>query len=99
MENSLAIKCPCIQYLLVNTKLVQSALSKPKHLARFFDPTSPNYARLMSTFAKQYVLSPDSDISSKQEIEDVIRDCLQNPENYVLKPQREGGGNNYFGGI
>jgi len=27
----------------------------------------------------------------------VINDCKQNPQNYVLKTQLEGGGNNYFG--
>ena len=27
----------------------------------------------------------------------MVRDALEQPENYVLKPQREGGGNNIFG--
>lgn len=27
----------------------------------------------------------------------VIQDALQNPDRYVLKPQREGGGNNLYG--
>ena len=26
-----------------------------------------------------------------------MRDALANPDAYVLKPQREGGGNNYYG--
>lgn len=30
-------------------------------------------------------------------VRDVIDDCKCNPQNYVLKTQREGGGNNYFG--
>lgn len=27
----------------------------------------------------------------------MVRDALENPDAYVLKPQREGGGNNYYG--
>jgi glutathione synthase len=27
----------------------------------------------------------------------VIQDAIQNPDRYVLKPQREGGGNNLYG--
>jgi glutathione synthase len=30
-------------------------------------------------------------------VRDVINDCKANPQGYVLKTQREGGGNNYYG--
>lgn len=33
---------------------------------------------------------------SKKESEDVIQHALDNPDRYVLKPNREGGGNNHF---
>ncbi|VDP59859.1 unnamed protein product [Schistosoma mattheei] len=97
LERSLAIKCPCIQYMLANTKIVQAALSKPKYLSRFFNPDSSSYLNILSTFAHQYTLDEEMGISDSTEIQYVINDCLLRPDNYVLKPQREGGGNNYFG--
>jgi len=33
---------------------------------------------------------------SDKEVADVIVKALQNPHNYVMKPQKEGGGNNFF---
>jgi len=30
-------------------------------------------------------------------VQEAIKDAIANPNNYVLKPQREGGGNNLFG--
>uniref|UniRef100_A0A3Q0KUJ8 Glutathione synthetase n=2 Tax=Schistosoma mansoni TaxID=6183 RepID=A0A3Q0KUJ8_SCHMA len=97
LEQSLAIKCPCIQYMLANTKIVQAALSKPKYLSRFFKPDSSSYLNILSTFAHQYTLDEEMGISDSAEIQYAINDCLLRPDNYVLKPQREGGGNNYFG--
>ena len=29
-------------------------------------------------------------------IQELVDDAIKHPENYVLKPQKEGGGNNYF---
>ncbi|KAH9578554.1 hypothetical protein MS3_00004729, partial [Schistosoma haematobium] len=97
LERSLAIKCPCIQYMLANTKIIQAAISKPKYLSRFFNPDSSSYLNILSTFAHQYTLDEEMGISDSTEIQYVINDCLLRPDNYVLKPQREGGGNNYFG--
>ncbi|CAH8562502.1 unnamed protein product [Schistosoma turkestanicum] len=97
LERSLAIKCPCIQYMLANTKIIQAALSKSKYLSRFFKPNSSSYLNILSTFAHQYTLDEEMGISDSVEIQSAINDCLLKPDNYVLKPQREGGGNNYFG--
>ncbi|CAH8871055.1 unnamed protein product [Trichobilharzia szidati] len=97
LEKSLAIKCPCIQYMLANTKIIQAALSKPKYLSRFFQPNSSSYQNVLSTFANQYTLDAEMGISDSTEIQQIIHECMLKPENYVLKPQREGGGNNYFG--
>lgn len=30
-------------------------------------------------------------------VDKTIKDAIENPHKYVLKPQKEGGGNNYFG--
>ena len=32
----------------------------------------------------------------KSEVQDVIKNAIENPHNYVIKPQKEGGGNNYY---
>lgn len=96
LERSMAIKCPCIQYMLANTKLVQAALSKPAILSRFLDPNSDSFKRILSTFAKQYTLSDVFGLSDTEEIDRIIQACQNDPHRYVLKPQREGGGNNYF---
>ncbi|KAH8862860.1 Glutathione synthetase, chloroplastic, partial [Schistosoma japonicum] len=97
LEQSLAIKCPCIQYMLANTKIIQAALSKPKYLSRFFQPDSASYVNILSTFVHQYTLDEEMEISDSTEIQYAVNDCLLRPDDYVLKPQREGGGNNYFG--
>ncbi|TPX50159.1 glutathione synthase [Synchytrium endobioticum] len=46
---------------------------------------------LRSCFMRMYPLD-ESDVGIK-----AIQDALGNPENYVMKPQREGGGNNIYG--
>ncbi|VDL97717.1 unnamed protein product [Schistocephalus solidus] len=97
LERTLAIKCPSIDYLLANTKLVQTALAQPNVLKRFFGDEKDRIDNLTSTFAHQSFLSTDFEFASKSEIDAIVSDCMQNPSNYVLKPQREGGGNNIFG--
>jgi hypothetical protein len=31
-----------------------------------------------------------------EHVKNKIKDAIINPQNYVLKPQKEGGGNNFF---
>ena len=33
---------------------------------------------------------------SGAEVNRIVEDAIKNPRNYVLKPQKEGGGNNFF---
>ncbi len=88
IERSLAIKCPSIAYHLVGTKKVQQALASPGSLQRFV--ANENERTLLSaSFAGLWRLSPETSA--------VQQDALMHPENYVLKPQREGGGNNFYG--
>ena len=86
IEKSNAIKCPSIQQMLVNTKLVQQALCNYSVLKKYMPDLVAQ--ELIETFVNQYLLT-DSD---------KVESALQYPEKYVLKPQREGGGNNYFDG-
>ncbi|KAL6239585.1 hypothetical protein BDW75DRAFT_197791 [Aspergillus navahoensis] len=93
LERSAAIKCPTVLNQLSGSKIVQQVLATttgPDHLSTFLADTNPSLiSRLRATFAPQYDLS----LSGKG------RELALNPStasNHVLKPQREGGGNNIY---
>ncbi|CAH9087155.1 unnamed protein product [Cuscuta europaea] len=86
IEQSSAIKCPSISYHLAGTKKVQQELAKPNVLERFLD-SEDDISKLRKCFAGLWSLDES----------DVIKDAIQRPELYVMKPQREGGGNNIYG--
>lgn len=90
IEQSLAIKCPSIQYHLAGTKKVQQALSSAQALRRFIDDEA-TIAQVMEIFTGLYTLDMNAEGDAAVEL------ALANPQNYVLKPQREGGGNNVYG--
>ncbi|VDD76870.1 unnamed protein product [Mesocestoides corti] len=96
LERSFAVKCPSIDYLLANMKLVQTALANPEVLARF-EQDLTRASRLSATFARQTVLSTDFHFSDAAAIVELVAECKHDPSKFVLKPQREGGGNNIFG--
>lgn len=85
IEQSTAIKCPSISYHLVGTKKIQQELAKPMVLERFLE--AEDVAKLRKCFAGLWSLD-DSEIT---------KHAIERPELYVLKPQREGGGNNIYG--
>ncbi|XP_074109210.1 glutathione synthetase [Cotesia typhae] len=89
MERSRAIKCPSIQYHLAGTKKVQQALAQPDALKRFLNENEITLVR--QVFAGLYSL--DFNKNGDQTVELAI----SNPEKFVMKPQREGGGNNIYG--
>lgn len=84
LEQSAAIKCPSLPYQLSGMKIIQQQLSKPEILVHFIDDKHQQQ-RLQNSFMPFFAL--DEDISA----------ALEKPENYVLKPQREGGGHNLYG--
>ncbi|KAL2865643.1 glutathione synthase [Aspergillus lucknowensis] len=93
LERSAAIKCPTVLNQLAGSKIIQQVLATttgPDHLTSFLADTDPSLiSRLRETFAPQYDLSLDGQ----------GRSLALNPEtalNHVLKPQREGGGNNIY---
>ncbi|KAI4491640.1 hypothetical protein M0804_003032 [Polistes exclamans] len=90
IERSLAIKCPSIQYHLAGTKKVQQALAKSGNVAKFLKDEN-NVTNIKEIFTGLYAL--DFDDHGNEAIEMGI----QNPEQFVLKPQREGGCNNVYG--
>ncbi|KIW75913.1 glutathione synthetase [Fonsecaea pedrosoi CBS 271.37] len=102
LERSAAVKCPTVLLHLAGSKKVQQVLTaRPPdtdHLKTFL-PTQPEVVlqTLRSTFAPQYSLSagPGSDPTAEPE---GVRLALsaETAANHVLKPQREGGGNNIY---
>lgn len=93
IEKSQAIKCPTLYTLLTNLKFFQYAINSPETWSHFnfskevFEANSKTFCEIktMADFE-----------NSKQKLREHI---LKNGgyEAYVLKPQREGGANNYFG--
>jgi glutathione synthase len=93
LERSTAIKCPSILTHLAGCKKVQQVLATPHspHLKRFL-PDEGVASRVLSTFAPIY---PLDDSEAGQEAKKLATDGTS-AARYVLKPQREGGGNNIY---
>ncbi|SNX86677.1 related to glutathione synthase [Melanopsichium pennsylvanicum] len=94
LELSEAIKCPSIAVQLAGAKKVQQVLAEPDELERLLDVLgqsgSSAETELRETFTDLYPLD-DSALGQKG-----YQLALTQPHNYVLKPQREGGGNNVY---
>lgn len=96
LENSRAAKCPSLGYHLAGTKKVQQELARPGVVERFFssDAEKSQVDNMRSAFAGLYSLGDDmtpEDITA-------VKECLEGKQGmYVLKPQREGGGYNFYG--
>ncbi|KAL8805495.1 MAG: hypothetical protein Q9182_001950 [Xanthomendoza sp. 2 TL-2023] len=97
LERSAAIKCPSILTHLAGSKKVQQELATPgsPHLTNFLSRTSSANMidRIRNTFTAIYPL--DSTPEGKHAI--TTATDPKTSANYVLKPQREGGGNNIYG--
>ncbi|RYP25031.1 hypothetical protein DL767_008500 [Monosporascus sp. MG133] len=98
LERSAAIKCPTVLTQVAGTKKVQQVLatpetpSNPPILSRFLPGNSAEISELSSTFTNIYPLD-ETEAGMK------ARKIALDPElckSYVLKPQREGGGNNVY---
>ena len=91
LERSHAVKCPSVAQQLAGTKKVQQALALPDALTRFVAPERA--AELRSCFARLDGL----DVDGGSAVSEAVERACEAPDMYVLKPQREGGGNNLFG--
>jgi glutathione synthase len=92
IENSDAILVPSARMQLAGTKKVQQLLTKSSVLQQFADNSQ---ARLLkSCFAVQY--GPEDLLQSETGYRPAWIDAQERPNRWVLKPQREGGGNNIF---
>ncbi|KAL8997267.1 MAG: hypothetical protein Q9169_003409 [Polycauliona sp. 2 TL-2023] len=97
LERSAAIKCPSILTHLAGSKKVQQELATPDspHLSNLLSRTSSAdmIKQIRSTFTAIYPLD------ATPEGQHAVRLAMnaKDSEDYVLKPQREGGGNNVYG--
>ena len=98
IERSNAIKCPTILTQLAGSKKVQQVLatptpkSKPSILSRFVKTPAVELENLERTFTNIF---PLDDSLAGLEARKIALDP-QLCKSYVLKPQREGGGNNFY---
>jgi len=91
IERSLSIKTPNITEHLAGTKKIQQVLAQPGVLEKFLTDTEAA-KKLRSCFAGLYSLS-EGDLG----VDEIVLKAIKESQNYVLKPQREGGGNNLYG--
>lgn len=101
IERSSAIKCPSVGYQLAGTKRVQQELCLPGVVEHFLGDAG-DASKLRRCFAAQYSMqglstsgqaAAGADVGTLAAIDSATRDG----SSWVLKPQREGGGNNLYG--
>ena len=90
LERALCVKCPSVHQQLAGTKKVQQVLAQPGEVERFLPATDA--ALLRTCFAKLYGLEADGGAA----VDAIVQAAIAQPEGFVLKPQREGGGNNFY---
>ena len=99
LERSIAIKCPSMSQHLAGTKKVQQALSIPSELSRFTNASEAS--QLSACFARLHGLEATADANgtdgTRKAVEQIVAEAIRKPDGFVLKPQREGGGNNLYG--
>lgn len=89
LEHSQTLSIPSVTIQLANTKKIQQVLSHQPTLEQFVSPQEA--AQLLETMVAMCpVDGPIQGTTGRQA-------ALADPEGWVLKPSREGGGNNYFG--
>ncbi|ODQ44545.1 hypothetical protein PICMEDRAFT_36670 [Pichia membranifaciens NRRL Y-2026] len=88
LECTLAVKCPSLLTQLSGSKKVQQLLTSKTVLAQFLD--NKEIAEIHDTFCKIYPLDDSEDGKLAKEL------AFSRPQDFVLKPQREGGGNNIY---
>mmetsp|Transcript_16324 Transcript_16324/g.26815 ORF Transcript_16324/g.26815 Transcript_16324/m.26815 type:complete len:279 (+) Transcript_16324:634-1470(+) len=97
LERGCAAKCPNLGYHLAGTKKVQQELARRGAVEQFFqgDEEAGVAAQIRTAFAGLYSLGADANEEDMEAVKDVLFNDAQGQ--YVLKPQREGGGYNYYG--
>jgi len=97
LERGSATKCPSTGYHLTGTKKVQQELARQGVVERFFPESNGSEvaSQIRLAFAGLYSLGADANAQDMQAVKEVL--FKGGDDRYVLKPQREGGGYNYYG--
>ncbi|MBI3927278.1 MAG: hypothetical protein HY319_17205 [Armatimonadetes bacterium] len=93
IENSSAISVPSVATQLANTKKIQQVLTDPADLHRFV--TGEGAARLQRSFVRFARISDEIEWKGTRGRAGQV--AARHSGDWVLKPHREGGGNNFFG--
>ncbi|KAL5255862.1 hypothetical protein ACHWQZ_G011184 [Mnemiopsis leidyi] len=89
MEFSAAVTVPSVRHQIVNMKLFQMLLSRRSFLQKY--TSSPELTEeVLSLFCETLPLNLDEEGDRNAQL------GIDHPAEYVLKPQREGGGNNMW---
>lgn len=94
IEASSTIAVPGLYAQLAGTKKVQQLLTGPGLLRRFLPP--PQASLVEAVFAGQYALEDPAPEREGGSGGTALEWALAHPDRFVLKPQREGGGHNFF---
>ncbi len=92
IARSSTIAAPDIPLMLAGTKKVQQLLTDRRVLSRFLPPEDAT--RVARSFA--LLAAPDDPITIDGREQLALDAALERPDRFVLKPQREGGGNNLY---
>ncbi|CAL5223694.1 g6247 [Coccomyxa viridis] len=92
MERSTAAQCPSVGYQLAGAKKVQQDLAG-SHIVEKFVDSADEATLIRACFAGLWSLDNKRDPGTQE----VLNQASTRPEDFVLKPQREGGGNNLYG--
>ena len=84
LERSRAVQCPSFALQLAGGKKVQEVLTRPGVLERFLAPTSGGAESVRESWMRMWALDEGTD------------EAVRRARELVLKPQREGGGNNIY---
>lgn len=91
---SQAIKCPSIDYHLTTFKKFQQSVCIPETLREVLgERYSCHEEQLQTIFTGMWSLE---NYDASPEVQEVVAKAILNPHDFVLKPQKEGGGNNFF---
>ena len=111
LERSKAIKCPTIALQLAGGKKVQEVLTRPGVLERFLadkrygehvfgeheiKELRASFMAMWGLDVSEDMLTPDTTALESGQEEFGVRKARENAFSLVLKPQREGGGNNVY---
>ena len=93
IEASSTIQIPNLALHLAGTKKIQQVLTKKAVLQQFL--SEEELEQVSQSFVHLFAPDEKTTDEHRQEIA-VLELAKKHPQDYVLKPQREGGGNNYF---